>query len=184
MSVINHKYKYVFLHEPHTGGRSVEKALMAHDDSHNCNGDHHISPLQMVQKGFITALQLCDYSTFRVVRNPYDWLVTCWLRNSRRSDFGDWVLMNPNPFKRDGTLFWKYQDDARFTLRLETIDLEFAFFLDMCEAPRVELEREGVTENKPDWRDLLTISQARQLEASYPDVAKYGYSIFKEVLDV
>lgn len=35
------------------------------------------------------------------------------------------------------------------------------------------------TENKLDWRDLLTINQVKRLEKLYPDIVLYGYSIFK-----
>jgi hypothetical protein len=56
---------------------------------------------------------------------------------------------------------------------------ELNFLLETCAASPVTLLKVGVTENKPDWKALLTIEQAKQLEDLYPDIREYGYDIFK-----
>lgn len=185
MCVLNHKYGYIFCHEPHTAGRSIEAALMQHEDSHNFNGKTHILPAEMIDLGWVTEYQLDTYTKFRVIRNPYDWLVTCWLthtteRTREFTPFYGWaVLLGPNFISR-GTLFWRYKEAATRGLDYENLlgDLD-SFLVWECYAPPVKLEHTGVTPNKPDWRDILTITQAKHLEELYPDIQFYDYSIFK-----
>ncbi len=180
MSVINHKHKYIFMHEPHTGGRAIEAALMSqHEKSQNFNGDHHIDVIQMIDKEWVTDKQFDTYLKFRVIRNPYDWLVTYWLRNSKDEPFATWVFDKNLKLMHEGTLFWRYNEQTNFDIPFEDLDayLQNAFM--MYSIPPVTLDKVGVTENKPDWRTLLTVAQAKQLEEFYPDIRKYGYSNFR-----
>jgi hypothetical protein len=118
MSVINHNYGYIFCHEPHTGGRAVEQALMQHEGSHNFNGETHISPVKMSDAGWVSPENYNKYTKFRVIRNPYDWLMTGWfVYNKCRDMFFDWAMtgglgkMTHVPFSLFGpvpTLFWRY----------------------------------------------------------------------------
>jgi len=179
MSVVNHKHHYIFCHEPHTGGRAIEAALMSqHEGSQNFNGDHHISVTQMLDGGCVTAKQFDTYWKFRVVRNPYDWLVTCWLRNSKHTTFKTWVFNKGLKHKKRETLFWRYHERTNFNLAFENLEQNLNHRFLINNIPFVALDKVGVTENKPDWRTLLTVAQAKQLEVLYPDIHKYGYSIF------
>lgn len=174
MSVVNHKYQYIFFHVPHTGGRSVEAALMQHDGSDNFNGEHHIP----VEKMGLSTLQLNSYTSFRVLRNPYDWLVTCWMRNDRqRTSFYEWAVTDGLLFKDGCTLFsmYPYYHNQLFT---EELQAGMDDLCTQCNMPFVRLPVIGATKDKPNWRDLLTVSQAVHLEELYPDITEYGYGIF------
>lgn len=182
MSVINHKYEYIFMHCPHTGGRSIEVALMEHEGSRNFNGHHHITTAAMFELGWVTHQQFETYKKFRVVRDPHDWLVTCWLRNDRQGmPFHKWVTKAGLNFMQQHTLFWRYEE-ADYTLKCEDnlLDRLNDYLNGVCAAPAIDvLPHIGKTESKPDWRDLLTVSQAEQLEDLYPDIYLYGYGVFK-----
>ena len=182
MSVINHKHKYIFMHEPHTAGRSIEHALMEyHEGSENFNGNHHIAAIDMIDGGWCDEDQFEEYFKFRVIRNPYDWLVTCWFRNEKDDPFTTWVFKKGLGFTAKGTLFWRYQDQVDMNVRYED-DLEENLHYTFLTygIPPVQLPmRTGAIENKPHWEKLLTVSQAKQLERLYPDINGYGYNLFR-----
>ncbi len=180
MSVVNHNHRYIFMHEPHTGGRSIENALMEqHEGSQNFNGDHHISAVQMIDNEWVTKEQFDTYFKFRIIRSPYDWLVTCWMRNAKDAVFSKWIFNIGLGFTTNGTLFWRYQDQVNYNVRFELLDENLEYILKIYNIPPVTLKHIGRTENKPDWHTLLTVSQAKQLEEFYPDINAFGYSIFK-----
>ena len=183
MCVLNHKYEYIFCHEPHTAGRSIEAALMQHEGSQNFNGKTHILPGEMIDQGWVTEEQFDTYTKFRVIRNPYDWLVTCWLthtgeRTREFTPFYDWAcLMGPN-FISHGTFFWRYNDYDTYDFAYEKLADWDSFLKWQIKAPVVPLGHIGKTPNKPDWRDLLTINQAKHLDELYDDIDYYDYSLF------
>ena len=142
---------------------------MTHEGSENFNGDHHVLVEHM-------DIDVDGYTKFRVIRNPYTWLVTCWLRNNPKSNFSQWILSAAYTFQQQGTLFWRYKNQADIEIRFESLCLDEV--LTVCKAPLVKLGKIGVTNNKPKWEELLTVASAKQLEQLFKDVTKYGYSIF------
>ena len=155
------------MHEPHCGGRSIEKALMNHAHSDNFNGNHHI-PIQVIK---LNVDNYDSYLKFRVIRDPRDWLVTCWSRNENTLDFEDWAKTKGLTFKVNGTLFWRYEE-VDTTLRLESIQDEInTLFYGM---PHIYIEHIGVIHNKPHWSDLTSDKLLRRL---YPDISKYNYDL-------
>jgi len=156
---------------------------MQHEGSHNCNGEHHISVPSMLTKGFITQDQLEAYTTFRVVRHPLDWLMTCWLRVRQPHQtltFWDWLQhygklqMMESPKGR--TLFWRYQGHAFETFNLEGITPDLTMYLTRYTGcPQFTVGTVGKTEDKPNWRDVLTVTQHWQAIQMYPDIQYYGY---------
>ena len=182
MSVVNHIHEYIFMHEPHCAGRSIEAALMQHEGSENFNGIHHIPVEQMLSEKWISHRQLEVYHKFRVIRNPYDWLVTYWITNHQTGvPFHEWVVTNgPEQTMKHGTMFWRYQADSEGIIRYEDLQSGLDRHLERYGAPPVQLRLIGKTPGKPDWRDLLTISQAKHLERLYLDIKRYRYNLFKE----
>lgn len=182
MSVINHIHEYLFLHQPHTAGRAIEAALMRHEGSENFNGIHHISVEQMLSEGWLTERQLEVYHKFRVIRNPYDVLVTYWITNHQsKIPFHEWVVTNgPEQTLKHGTMFWRYEGHTNAYIWFEDLQEGLNRQLGHCGALPVQLQIIGKTVGKPDWRDLLTVSQAKHLETLYPDIKHYGYNLFRE----
>jgi len=181
MSVVNHTHEYIFMHEPHTGGRAIEAALMQHEGSINFNGHHHISVEKMLSDSWVTEKQLEVYHKFRVIRNPYDWLVTYWMRNCGPAmPFQEWVINCADQVLNHGTMFWRYTYWVDEYLRYEDLQGGLNVNLERCGANPVQLRLIGKTVDKPDWRDLLTVSQAKHLEELYPDIRRYRYNLFRE----
>lgn len=182
MSVINHNHEYIFLHQPHTAGRAIEAALMQHEGSENFNGLHHIPVEQMLSEKWLTERQLEVYHKFRVIRNPYDVLVTYWITNHHAdTPFYEWAsTVGPKQTLKRGTMFWRYQADSEGIIRYEDLQSGLNRHLERYGAPPVQLQHIGKTPGKPDWRDLLTVSQAKHLEKLYPDIKRYGYQLFRE----
>ena len=179
MSVVNPKYGYIFLHEPRTGGRSIEAALMKHEDSYNFDGLHHISAVQMVVGKYLTNEQFHRFTKFRVIRNPYDWLATVHAGYAHHCALEDWVLSDAaKSFMLNGTLFWRYYSIADFELKFENLEAGVNAVLEECGAPEVELPHLGKTENKIDW-EKLTTGTVRGMELVYPDITVYNYNIWK-----
>lgn len=180
MSVVNHEWQFIFLHEPHTGGRAIEKALMTLPTSCNFNGEHHILVDDMIDKGFVAPKQFDEYKKFRVIRNPYDWLVTCWTQNDkRRKPFYDWAITSGLSFMQGGTLFWRYNTYADYEICFERLKNDLFYTLGF----QVPLDVIGTTENKPHWSDLLTVRQAKHLADLYSDIHTYGYGVIRYRLE-
>ncbi|NJO91143.1 MAG: sulfotransferase family protein [Chloroflexia bacterium] len=75
MSIINHKYKHVFVHVPKTAGTSMEKM-------HFVGGSGHESFQELVAKSDFNP----TYFKWAFVRNPYTRIASAffYLRNNRR----------------------------------------------------------------------------------------------------
>lgn len=180
MSVVNHKYRYIFCHEPYAAGRAIEKALMRHEGSQNFNGEHHIDVIKMIGHEWVTEEQFDKYWKFRVIRNPYDWLVTAWIHNdSSKTMFSEWVMTKGLGLITYGTLFWRYHEQVDQDLRYENLQNELNQCLWSQGAPTVRLEVVGKTVDKPRWDEMITVSDARRLEKLYSDIRRFRYNLFK-----
>ena len=78
--MINHDYKFIFLHNNRTGGTSVEY-FFTQEVEVNCK---HFSPLDWI-KNF--PLEWKTYFKFSIVRNPWDKVVSQWALDKKR--YGD-----------------------------------------------------------------------------------------------
>lgn len=174
MSVVNFKYRYIFFHEPHVGGRSITKALMQHELSDNFNGDHHLSASNMIHGGYVTPEQFHRFTKFRFVRDPLDYLITAWLvYNKKRTDFWTWVNGPGLTHMLNGTLFWRYDQCADYDLRYESLQADLNKVLEDCGAPLAELSHVGKTKDKENFPShLYSLHRLREL---YPDFDRFGY---------
>lgn len=183
MSVLNHKHKFIFMHEPHCGGRSYERVLMAYEGSHNFNGEHHIPISKMIDREWVTADQFDEYYKFRFIRNPYDWLVTCWLSAAyRHTSLNDWVFEGGLKYIKSDTLFWRYHGVVNNTLFLDKEGLEVLNVLFKNRGiPTIKsLPRVGESKDKPNWRLRFTIKEAIEIEKVYKDIARYNYKVIRD----
>lgn len=71
--MINHRYKFIFLHIPRTGGTSIEKALCGKDWWQRHPPSKHLTA-HVAKK--IYAPYWEDYFKFTFVRNPWDRMVS------------------------------------------------------------------------------------------------------------
>lgn len=180
MSVVNHKHRYIFMHEPHCAGRSIEKALMSHEGSQNFNGEHHIDSIKMIDSEWVTEEQFDEYWKFRVIRNPYDWLVTAWIRyDNSKTMFYEWAKTKGLGLMTGGTLFWRYREQVDHNIQYESLQDELDQCLQSQCAPTVQLEVVGATVMKPKWNEIITFYEAKQLEKFYPDIQGFGYNLFR-----
>lgn len=151
---------------------------MSHEGSQNFNGEHHIDSIKMIDREWVTEKQFDEYRKFRVIRNPYDWLVTAWMCNDNsKIKFPVWARTKGLGLMTNGTLFWRYQEQVDQNLRYENLQDE----LNQClqDVPTVRLGVVGKTVDKPKWDEIITVSEAKQLEKFYPDINSFGYNLFR-----
>jgi hypothetical protein len=92
--IINHKYRFLFVHIQKTAGTSITNALL------NLKGSQHIAcPHSKIE---IIDNQLYNgYFVFCFVRNPYDRLVSWWnmmIHKGIHNDFSRYLLTNASNF--------------------------------------------------------------------------------------
>lgn len=85
MSIVNHKHKHIFIHNPKVAGTSMETQPFV-------GGSSHYTMMDYYMEGTL----LDNYFKWMFVRNPYDRLVSAWtyLNNinlTKYRQFGDFV---------------------------------------------------------------------------------------------
>jgi hypothetical protein len=135
MAVINEEQKWLWLHEPHTAGRSLTLALLEMPGSRDIQ-PHHCSPEVPA-----------DFEIIVTCRNPFDMLVTRWMSlNYRNETFAHFLTMGMDaPSNGLGLRATSY-------LRYETLtaDLKAMF------GREIELPMVGRTPKKKNWRTHWT----------------------------
>ena len=186
MAVINHKYQFVFLAEPHTGSRAVRDALCGLDGSVETNGDHHLDLHGCVAAGFLSIAAAEVYTVFSTIRDPHDILVSRWLYHTcHHSSFADFV-MRAHISEQIGyagdlqsTLFWRTAKQVDWFLRYETLHAGLNVLLAGRGVPQIkELPVVGKSEEKPDWRDMWSMPLEAYARKHFPDVRRYDYRAF------
>ena len=86
MSIVNHKHKHIFIHNPKVAGTSMETQPFV-------GGSSHYTMMDYYMEGTL----LDNYFKWMFVRNPYDRLVSAWtyLNNinlTKYKQFGDFVM--------------------------------------------------------------------------------------------
>lgn len=139
--MIDHKYKFIFIHLPSTGGTSIEhcfnesaepftSALQDFTPPYICNeAEKHISPLIAKE---IYSEYWHEYFKFSFVRNPWDWLASLWHKGCRRRrgvSFPQWLL-NPTlaPHEKQNVFNLKNElSEMNFIGRFENLQQDFNF---------------------------------------------------------
>ena len=80
--MINHEYKFIFVHINKTGGTSIEKMFESDADEKNIPRKH--APIAYYRRKY--PLKYLTYYKFGFVRNPWDWLVSRyhWSRDKQQ----------------------------------------------------------------------------------------------------
>jgi hypothetical protein len=162
VAIVNHKYGYVYLAEPHTGSRACIKALEQHD-GFEINSSHH-------EKADRTADGLV---TFSVVRHPLD-IIATYFHHGKRTFFEN-VLANVKRSRDPGFYYHAGQSDR--VLRYENgLAKEVNAFFGTIGAPPVDFEIIHPTKDKRPWWEYFDETTIRIVEVLLPEIKGFGYT--------
>lgn len=177
MAVANDKWNFVFLAEPHTASRAVRDALLKLEGSYKA-GSHHIPIEALLNYNYLRRRKRHKYTTIATVRNPADIFVTLWMQSTgyRREIetlqeyIRRWGLGNTEGF------FFRHVNDADQVIRYENLESDLNCILISLQAPPVQLEVVGKTEDKEPWHTYYTKLDLEYLLWRYPEIARWGYA--------
>lgn len=93
---------------------------------------------------------------FTIIRNPYDFLVTCYVRRGRDASFEKFVQSyNEPPYIVDGRLYY-HEPDCETVLRWEKLQVQLNKLMRELKLPKVELGKHNVTKDKKPWESYYT----------------------------
>lgn len=163
--------KFLFLGTPRAGSTCIHNALRRIPGAVLL--EQHVRRSTMIEEN------LGPYRgepTFLVVRNPYDALVSWWLRSRTGLPFAEFLATYENPhFVNDGRLFWLVEDDMellRYEKLQEDVDRVLA---GLGIAPR-QLPRVNATRDKEPWQSYYGPREADAANLRFGDeIVRYGY---------
>lgn len=127
--VVNHQYKFLFIHIPKSAGTFVTRFLGTNISGctrTNIDGDGHMS---LQKAGQVIDNRFDEYYKFCVVRNPWDWYVSLYEYTKARKGhewrlfggncacFKDWIMKIGNPWIEQAVVT-KFKADATSTATL------------------------------------------------------------------
>lgn len=177
MAVANEKWQFVFLAEPHTASRAVRDALLTIPGTYKA-GSHHISMEVMLNYKNLRHRKRSYYTTFCVVRNPADIMVTVWLQSyeytKQSQTLGEFIrrfgINKPTAY------FFKHAPTADHVLCYEDLQEELNCLLRSLHAPSVTLDTVGQTKDKDPWFRYYTAADLEYMLSNYPEIAQWGYT--------
>lgn len=192
--MINHKYKFIFIHFPSTGGTSIESALS--DGSEEFSISHvecpinlgefyeafeqkHISPTTSKK---IYANYWDEYFKFTFVRNPFDWLRSLWLKGRRRRgvlSFQKWLL-NPTLAPHEDQSILKLESQLQemdFIGRFENLQKDFDVICDAIKAPKKPLPHLYGSKKK-DYKQFYNDKSRKVVEDLFSEYMEYFHYFF------
>lgn len=93
---------------------------------------------------------------FSVVRNPYDFMATCFVRRGQTKTFEDFVKnFHEDPYIRDGRIYYHSQDCTTL-LRYEKLQTELDALMILLGLSTVPLQRHNETQKKQPWETYYT----------------------------
>lgn len=189
--------KFLFLATPYTGSVAVANALKKLPGAVNVQaksrGIGHHATLEQVREvdgSRITGTE----RVFAFVRNPYDLIVTWYLREKERSnmralekslkriptfcDFVEaWAEHQPEGYLQGGRIFY-HASDAKHVLRYERgLGREVNLLLRKLEGvPDVQIQRENPTPHKDHWSLYYDGKSYKAANLAFQrDFVEYGY---------
>jgi len=173
--MIDHGRELIFIHISRTAGTSIEYACTLNDW---WNIEYKTKHLTCSQAHKQYPQYWTDYTTFSVVRNPYDRVMSMfacgvWAKSSglRATDFGSYLVyfkhfvryFGPNPNEACGTIFQDevLDEEIEYILRFERLQRDFSEMFndlghDFIKLPHVEAK------GHPKWQEFYD-KEARQL---------------------
>jgi len=185
--MINHKHKFIFVHIPKTGGRSIEKALANYgiDDIVRRHGNGKLkNPHFTINKYLDTYIDfdLKSYFWFTTIRNPYERFVSEYFYSKRQkktvSSFKEWVIFDEieqtsYPLHSASQLSFTSSERRQidYTIRFENLQQDFNFVCDKIGIPRQQLPHENKTKHKhyteyydDETREIVAQKYAKDIE--------------------
>lgn len=93
---------------------------------------------------------------FTVIRNPYDFLVSCYVRRGGNQSFEGFVKSyNESPYIENGRIFY-HVPDCQTLLRWENLQNELNELMRDLDLPEVPVGRHNVTADKKPWESYYT----------------------------
>ena len=93
---------------------------------------------------------------FTIIRNPYDFLASCYVRRGQERGFEGFVRSyNEDPYVRDGQLYY-HLDDCQTILRHERLQSDLDALMKRLGLSTFELGRYNETEGKKPWETYYT----------------------------
>lgn len=159
--MINHKRKILFIDICKTAGTSIISSLKKYYPDDNWEGKHHSVPNYTIKlASTVTNEILNEYSSFTVIRNPYDRMVSLWVWGMggpyRKDDFvgfmrnvrdGKYIEYNGHRYKT--SLQWISDESGirvKNIIRYENLQEELNQYLSTQELGPIELEKENTKE--------------------------------------
>jgi hypothetical protein len=97
-----------------------------------------------------------EETVFSVVRNPYDYLATCFLRHTRGAQMGVFLRsFRKDPYLRQGQL-WYHRADSDVVLQYERLEDELAALMERLGLGPVKLGQHNQTTEKQPWETYYT----------------------------
>lgn len=110
-----------------------------------------------------------DEHVFTVVRNPYDFLVSCFERRGRGQPFTSFVgNYDDDPYVRDGRLYY-HVDDCHTIIRYESLEGDLDALMRRLGLPTFELGRHNETPQKGPWETYYTPDAYRVVNDRFAD---------------
>jgi hypothetical protein len=193
--------KFVFLCTPHTGSMAVTHALKRLPGAINVQnkawGVGHHATLEQVRET-VSDKMTGNERVIAFVRNPYDLIVTWFLREQGRSrmkylgrilghpptlaEFIEaWTREQPDVYFVDGRIFY-HADEADQVLRYERgLDREINSVLRKLRGvPSVEIRVENETPNKDHWSMYYDAKAYEAANTAFQhEFVKYGYQFLR-----
>ena len=170
MAVVNKKYGYIFLAEKHCASRVLRDVLLGQPGSEYV-APHHASYNEVLDACPVVRENPGDFTTFSVVRNPADILVTMHFAKSFQDYLRD-VGSNPR------RIFFQHADHVDIQLIYENLERELHIVLEAFQAPKVVLPRkeEYVTGGKNPWPSYYEKEDIDFILSTYPEIWNWGYA--------
>lgn len=184
---ISHSHRFIFVHVPRTGGRSISQALrpysypprapLARVPGLRRFGAARIAALREAKWGHLTALELRatlpakvfdSYYKFAFVRNPWDWHVSIYNYVRQRPDHVDRELF---------TSFGNFERYLDWSIHAQGAQLQSSYVLDDSCDPLVDFvgryEKVGRDFARVCERIGVECSLAHENRSSHGDFRKY-----------
>lgn len=183
MAVVNKRFGFVFLAEPHTGSQATRDALCTLEGSVETNGEHHLDLTGCVREGFLSESEAEAFLVFSTIRDPHSLLLTRWFRHGHPGDtFRVFLRLACTSEQQtlDGrcatTLFWRTTGQVNWFIRYEKLLQGLNTILGSLGAPEFErLPLVGQTEDKPYWPSLWNEVLEEWSHIAFPDIYRYDY---------
>lgn len=137
------------------------------------SGMTHSGAFPLMVRGAVTGAE----RVFTVVRNPYDFLTSCFVRRGRNLSFEAFVRgYNESPYVEDGRVLY-HVPDCHTVLRYEDLQSELDGLMNDLGLPDVPVGRHNVTKDKKPWETYYTPGAFEIVNERFGDEIEQFYEL-------